>query len=500
LDQFGQPIPRAAERSNPSDRRRDMRQADVRLRARYDAAQLTEDTRRQWFMADGWQADAENMPGVRRLLRNRCRYEVANNCYAKGIAQTLVNDTIGTGPRLQINTPNDAANRRVQGLFNDWAEEVCLGEKLRIGRKAIFESGEIFYLLVTNPKLESPVKLDIVEIEADQVCTPDLIAYGPEAVDGIVFDRYGNPITYHILKYHPGTMLMGLGMQFDYDKIPADQVVHYFHKDRPGQRRGIPEATPSLLLFLQIRRFRLSVLTASETAADFAAVLYTDASPDDGAEEIEPMDHLDLAKKQMTTLPQGWKLGQIDAKQPTTTFGEFSGDLLGEAARAVNMPYNKAAGNSSKYNYASGRLDHQDYGVARRTDRSHIQRRVLNPIKRSWLDEAALVPGLIPDDMGPFYSWPCLWFWDGSGHVDPEKEANAQSTRLANNTTTLAEECGRDGKNWEDVIRQRAREITLMRALGLPLYDPTGVIVPSATPGQPAPVADDADDDDQAST
>ena len=59
------------------------------------------------------------------------------------------------------------------------------------------------------------------------------------------------------------------------------------------------------------------------------------------------------------------------------------------------------------------------------------------------------------------------WFWDGMEHVDPAKEANAQATRLKSNTTTLAIEYARQGRDWEDALRQRAKEVTLMRELGL---------------------------------
>jgi len=52
-------------------------------------------------------ADAAATVEVRRTLRNRARYEVANNSYARGIVLTLANDTVGTGPRLQMLT-NDA--------------------------------------------------------------------------------------------------------------------------------------------------------------------------------------------------------------------------------------------------------------------------------------------------------------------------------------------------------------------------------------------------------
>ncbi len=44
------------------------------------------------------------------------------------------------------------------------------------------------------------------------------------------------------------------------------------------------------------------------------------------------------------------------------------------------MPFNVAAGNSSGYNYASGRLDHQVYYKLIRVDQAHMGRVVLDPI------------------------------------------------------------------------------------------------------------------------
>ena len=49
------------------------------------------------------------------------------------------------------------------------------------------------------------------------------------------------------------------------------------------------------------------------------------------------------------------------------------------------------------------------------------------------------------------------------------KEASAQQTRLANNTTTLAAECARDGRDYLAVLRQRAKELRLMRELEIPV-------------------------------
>ena len=70
------------------------------VRGRFDAAQTTADNRRHWAYADSLSTDAAGTAAVRQTLRNRARYEVANNSYAKGIVLTLANDTIGAGPRL----------------------------------------------------------------------------------------------------------------------------------------------------------------------------------------------------------------------------------------------------------------------------------------------------------------------------------------------------------------------------------------------------------------
>ena len=69
----------------------------VSIRARYDAAQTTEANRKHWANADGLSADAAASPEIRRILRNRTRYEAANNSYAAGIVATLANDVVGTG-------------------------------------------------------------------------------------------------------------------------------------------------------------------------------------------------------------------------------------------------------------------------------------------------------------------------------------------------------------------------------------------------------------------
>ncbi len=435
------------------------------VRARYDAAVTNDENRRHWANADGLSANAANSPEVRRVLRNRARYEVSNNSYARGIVLTLANDVIGTGPRLQMLSESVPANRRIEREFAAWARAVNLADKLRTLRVARAEDGEGFALLTSNPAILTPIQLDLRLVEAEQVTTPLLSAYSTQAVDGIVFDRFGNPVEYHILRQHPGDSVAAFGQEFD--RLPAEAVLHWFRADRPGQARGVPDIMPALPLFAQLRRFTLAVLGAAETAADFAGILYTDAPANGEADAAEPFEPIELEKRALLTMPGGWKMSQMEAEQPATTYAEFKHELLNEIARCLNMPFNIAAGNSSGYNYASGRLDHQTYFKALRVEQAQLEVTILDRILAAWFDEAALVPGLLPDELPPIATLAHQWFWDGHEHVDPAKEALAQSQRLANHTTTLAHEYARQGRDWEESLRQRAKEVALMRELGL---------------------------------
>ena len=437
-----------------------------RLRAKYDAANTTLDNYKHWSRADGLSSATANSPNVRRTLRNRSRYEVANNSYARGITLTLANDVVGTGPRLQMLTGDDGANHFVEAEFLAWCDAIGLAEKLRTMRLARVADGEAFGLLTSNERIDSAVKLDLRLIEADQVATPTLVPDTRRYLDGIRYDADGNPTAYDILRQHPGDGMFLVDDEFD--TVPASDVLHYFRCDRPGQIRGIPDITPALPLFAQLRRFTLAVLAAAETAAEFAGILYTDAPANGEADAAEPFEPIELEKRMLLTMPGGWKMAQMKSEQPSTTYAEFKKEILNEIARCLNMPFNVAAGNSSGYNYASGRLDHQTYFKSIRVEQTQLARVVLDRILKAWLREAILIEGYLPNSLRTLDStFEHQRFWDGHEHVDPAKEANAQKIRLASHTTTLAIEFARQGRDWETELKQRAKEIALMRDLGL---------------------------------
>ncbi len=433
------------------------------VKARFDAAQTTKDNARHWAMADYYSADQEARPEIRRILRQRSRYEIANNSYAKGLVQMLANDTIGTGPRIQLLTGDEAYNEEVESEFMQWAEAVKLPQKLRMMRIARCQDGEAFAVMVTNPKVRHSVKMDLLLVEADRVSGELRWMEDDTSVDGISYDQWGNPVDYRILKYHPGDVKFATGEEAFH--VPSEFMLHIFRPDRPELHRGVPELSAALPLFAQLRRYNLAVLSAAEAAADFAAILYTDAPPDGEAASVPPMDALELERNMMLTVPAGWKMAQLDAKQPTANHGEFVKIILSEIARCAVSTYGSVSGDFSGHNYASGRLDNQLYHKSILVDRAFWETEVLNHIFYMWYREYVLLGSQPMMQKVPRHGW----YWDSFPHVDPAKMAAAQEKRLANHTTTLAAECAADGYDYMAVLRQRAKEIKLMRELGIPV-------------------------------
>jgi capsid protein len=504
------------------------------LRGRYDAAQTVDGNRRHWAMSDGLSPAAGQTPAIRRTLRNRARYETANNSYAAGMKLTVGNDTVGTGPRVQMLTDEAELNDALERSFAAWADETELAAKLRTLRMARMDSGEGFAVMAADPGLRHVVKLNLRLIEADQIAM-DLISLmksktsltgelTTEETDGIEMDDSGRPRRYWVLKGHPGgqgSAFMSIGG--DGNWVDAKYVLHFFRRERPGQVRGIPEITPALGLFAQLRRYTIAVLEAAETAAGWAAVLKSDSSADaDGAElsaeDPQAMDQVELQRRMATVLPRGWDISQVKAEQPTTTYGDFKREILNEIARCLNMPFNVAAGNSASYNYASGRLDHQTYFKAIKVDRSELET-LLDRLFEAFITEQLLVWSVAGDELGELagdalkrlrlglLDW--AWFWPGNPHVDPVKEAAATETRLKTNTTTLAEEYAVEGKDWEKQLRQRGKELKLMKDMEKEFGISFSAVVPGAgmpngaAPGGPkkeepsAAKEEDDDDDDQ---
>lgn len=470
-----------------------------RLRGGYNSASRSDAAMANFAGSDMLNADDGLIRSRRLLIASRARNEFCNNSYAYGIIWTLANDTIGTGPRLQLVAADELMDetedsfkrlQRREARFHAWARRVHFNELLRSARLAKAIDGESFIVLAANPGLGGEVILQPSIRPAENVAS--LMPQGmireyyktgePVEVDGIRYDKNGNPLTYRFWPLPPESP-SGMSVGGQSSEIQAKYVIHYANLPRVGQHRGVSEMSPALHVFNDMRRYSTAVVLAAEIAARVSFIitnqldpqLFSDkhmgdnnqvffpdmiSDPNESPYDMTPSNRfMEGGIFDGIVLPDGYDAKQMRAEQPTSQYQTFLKAKIEEAARVFQMPFNVAAGNSSSYNYASGRLDHQTYHKALKVERSRIEDVILSRVYAAWeeFDRPLHWEDYVADDVE------ATWMWDGFEHVDPVKEANAQAVRLANGVTTLAEECAREGRDYLTVIRQRRRELDHFR-------------------------------------
>lgn len=466
----------------------------AKLRATYDAARTSDEFKNYWANADKLDADSANSREIRHTLISRSRYECGNNPFSDGIAQTITTDLVGNGPALRMQTGSQGFNQMVELTWHLWSQAIGFRRKLWCMAHAKHVDGEGIAVMRRNPGTTHPIKLDVCLYEAEQIQTPYLPFGEPGYIDGIKFDEFGNPLWYDILHEHPGATNR-IRIDLTPERVPADRVLHWFKLRRPGQHRGIPEMGSALNVGAAARRWREATLSAAERAALLTLMMETNQTPDE-ADAVAPFTTMDIEKGLMNFLPMGWKPNFQDPKFPSATHSEFNKSLINEMGRAVNMPRNKAAADSSDYNYASGRLDHGTYYDSLDVQRVDCNERVLTPLFNVWLDLAIQRFGWLggnPDAVGPGARLH-LWDWPKHRVADVEAEANANQTKLKSGQVfphTLFSDAGMDA---EDELEKAAEfygiSVDDMRKRLLDVTLPP--VQQGGAPGAPPEVTDEA--------
>lgn len=463
------------------------------IRARYDAAQTGHENENHWAAADSLGPISSNDSYTRNKLAIRARHERDNNPHLYGGIRLHGLSFIGTGPRLQL--PMDEglydSTRQIETLFSKWAKSVKLADKLRLMVEAAPIDGESFAQFFENDAIEGPIKLDLQVIEQEQIATPDFSL--DTRVDGMEIDALGNVTVYHLLDEHPGD---SRGWKQSYTPIPARNMLHWHRRVRPGQYRSVSELASSLDTCGQTRRYAKATLGKQEANANIAGVIESEnvMVGDETAPTFETMEEIDVPRMGLMTMPAGMKAKPFGTAENTTGYREYMMTNHGATCRPILLPLNSYTGDSSGFNFASGRMDHLPYQASVWAERERFEIEILSKILRNFY-AAANSAGLVPKNLPAFSEWSIAWQWDGFPSIDQTKDETAREMRLKNGISTLSEECAAEGKDWREVARQQAAERAYYVKLGLD--DPYAVLRGTVKPPMPETPADEpASEDD----
>lgn len=450
-------------------------------------------------------ADRETWTSLRRL-RDVHRELVRNNPYAARAVQVLQSNIVGTGIRLSIASAPKRVKDRLATLIEDHLETTSIdfdGRNNLYGIQALAvrtmaEAGEA---LIVRHRAEAsdrlPVPMQVRVLEPDYLVpwidgsrAIGKIGDGNFVSQGIEYDRKGRRVAYHLYKEHPGSLFAGFNQ--DWVRVPAEDVIHLYRVDRPGQSRGVPWGAPVIMTLWDLGDYEEAELMRQKIAACFA-VFWIDAEgrvklgSDDNAPPSDTGLAIDMLEPGMQQrLPPG-----VDVKfaTPPTTTGIETYLRVSQRKVAIGygVPYEALTGDYSQVNFSSGRMGWLEF--QRNIDQWQSQLVIPSLCQRlgSWFLDAAdfVVPGASRVRLK--HTEPRREM------IDPTKEVPAMRDAIRSGLSSRSEELRRlgydpekiDEENKSDAERADRLELSFDSDGRRPVTGPAPVSTDTALPGDP---------------
>lgn len=438
----------------------------IRTARRYDAAS------RAPRLAH-WQTpatDANSAIQNPALIRNRARDLVRNNPWANKALAVIVNNTVGYGIRAQIHGAGQRRVQKVREIWAAWAETTaCDADGLhdfyglqQLMLRALVESGECLIRLRPRRAEDGlPLPLQIQVVEPDLLADDALVK--PESGNtlhaGIEFDALGRRVAYHLYRHHPGATALGAYTPtHDTTRVPAEQIIHLFRKDRPGQDRGVSWLLPVIVTLRELGIYEDAYLKRQQLANLFAGFISSD-DPQAFGEELD--DELpDLQPGTMYLLKPD---RTIEFNTPPSA-GEDIGyrdACLRAVAAGLGITFESLTGNLSEVNFSSARMGAHEMG--RNIDAwqwSLFIPRVCQGVF-GWF--TALLPsvGIAPEGLRAEWTPPARTL------VDPSREYAALKTAVRSGFISLPEAIRAQGYDPAALLAEQADYLAQLDAAGV---------------------------------
>ncbi len=421
----------------------------------------------------------------------RSRAMVGNNPHAASGVETWVSALVGTGIKPQSTHPDPSVRAKLNVKFESWvdgADADCstdfYGMQALAARRLVVD-GESFAVFIYAPNGALTVRL----LDAEQI-DPAMhrdAGGGVRIVAGVEFDATGRRLAYHVFRERPG---LPLGTMLDTIRIPAEDMCHLFRVDMPGQVRGLPWLTPSLLRMADYDAASDAQLMRQKVAAMFAGFI-TDPNgvPADFQGQADGMGNLDggIEPGILKVLLPGQDIRFSEAASVGGEVIEFMKVTAREIAAGLGVPYEAMTGDLSGTNYSSIRAGLVEF--RRRVEA--LQHNVLvfqfcRPVWRRFVTAEILsgrldAPGF-ERDPEPWLG--ARWITPRQEWVDPKKDAEAEIAAIGAGLMSRRQAVAARGYDLEVIDAEIASDNARAKALGLTF----GAVA------APAPDALDAED------
>jgi lambda family phage portal protein len=390
---------------------------------------------------------ADNFPPVRSLLLKFATYVAGRISY-------------------QARTGDKELDDQIERYWIKWCKECDFLRRhnfttfVQLAVTAILRDGDCGFIIVRDGEM-----LKLQAVEADRIGSPyNRLIDSDSYIGGIMLDEFGRPEKYQIF-------VRTINNQYiEPTDIDANEFIHLFDPTRLDEYRGrsafatalnaardLQETIKAEVQAIKFASYQTGIITTENGSADAADYFATSNRNDLG--QTEKLSNIDPGAIQY--LSPGEKMEMFRSDRPGGAFREFVQLVQSHIAMTVGLPYGFAF-DADK----SGPMARMEAAMAERTFarwRGMLESQFLDRIKNIVLLDAA-ARGLIPDNE---YLLDGRWCWPAKVSIDYGREASADISLWKAGLKTASQIYDEHGEDYEEALRQRAKEAAMVKELGI---------------------------------
>lgn len=386
----------------------------LEIKANYDAAKYGR--RLASWRAPSTGPNAAIQPAA-RTVRDRARDSVRNDGIAAAIVRQWTSAIVGSGIGVRPSVDDSKLKAKLSSLwreFNEGADFYGIQHLDSLQASiisAVIRDGECFVQLIhaTSPT-DTPLELKILEADLCPLEHNSFAENGNVINAGIEYDEAGRKVAYHMHRFHPGEAQTLNNYGFDLVRIPADEILHIFHSERPGQQRGISWLAPVLTQLKNLSDYEDAVLERTKLQNLYTGFI-TRSAPVAGQENVDPLTGqiigvadnglpmVSLEPGAMIELAPGENV-QFSAPPSTgADHADYIKTRLQAIAAGVGLPFISLSGDVENLSDRSLRVVVQDH---RRQVEAYQYNLIINqflkPVYKTWLHWSVMTGLLLPSE------------------------------------------------------------------------------------------------------
>lgn len=377
---------------------------------------------------------------------------VRNTAIANRIKAVIASNIVGNGIKPDYIGGSKRRATRYKTTFDAWASSTACdyeGHNTFWGLQYLWaatvaESGGVFIRRIMNNALAFPLVLQTLEQQYLDEAKAGKLGNDGEIINGIELKADGT-----VKGYWLKTRLAGHSYREESKFYPANDIIHIYWKDRPGQHLGVSWLHPIADLIDMRQEWRDAVLMQQRIAACFGVVVKEPSKEmglgGNGAtlRDEDGLPYSEIESGMIAYTDRGTEISTITPPNLNQTT-DFNSEVLQDIAVGSGITREQITGDFSKVTWASGRLARGEFYSNLDRWQNFMMIPALNRV-HDWFDDIYTVTDGKPSVVRS-------WILPHRSAVNPKEELEVDIMKVRSGAMTPQQFTRKHGLKFEDAI------------------------------------------------